>query len=128
MSHVHKPNVYSDILIALERDRDCRECADSRLDSLWTINRRTNITQLHACILYHTSKNHLPSSRKWLLSLPASLILNKERLKMLNRLTLWSLAPLERPQVVQPLSSFPAFYGMQRFITAFTRALHLYLS
>jgi hypothetical protein len=34
---------------------------------------------------------------------------------------------LERPQVVQPLGSFPAFYGIQRFITAFTRALHLYL-
>jgi hypothetical protein len=36
--------------------------------------------------------------------------------------------PLERPQVVQPLNSFPAFYGTRRFITEFTRALHLYLS
>jgi hypothetical protein len=32
------------------------------------------------------------------------------------------------PQVVQPLGSFLAFYGTRRFITAFTRALHLYLS
>jgi hypothetical protein len=29
---------------------------------------------------------------------------------------------------VHPLRSFPAFYGTQRFITALTRALHLYLS
>jgi hypothetical protein len=35
---------------------------------------------------------------------------------------------LERPQVVQPLGSFPAFYGTLRFSTAYTRALHLYLS
>jgi hypothetical protein len=28
---------------------------------------------------------------------------------------------------VQPLGSFPAFYGSRRFINAFTRALHLYL-
>jgi hypothetical protein len=41
---------------------------------------------------------------------------------------MWSWVPLERPQVVQPLDSFPAFYGTRRFITAFTKALHLYLS
>jgi hypothetical protein len=29
---------------------------------------------------------------------------------------------------VQPLGSFPAFYGIRRFITEFTRALQLYLS
>jgi hypothetical protein len=29
---------------------------------------------------------------------------------------------------VQPLNSFPAFYGTRRFITEFARALHLYLS
>jgi hypothetical protein len=29
---------------------------------------------------------------------------------------------------VKPLDSFPAFYGTRRFITAFTRALHLSLS
>jgi hypothetical protein len=28
---------------------------------------------------------------------------------------------------VQPLGRFPAFYGTRRFITAFTRTLHLYL-
>jgi hypothetical protein len=43
-------------------------------------------------------------------------------------LTLWSWVPLERPQVVQLLGSFPAFYGTRRFITEFIRALHLYLS
>jgi hypothetical protein len=43
-------------------------------------------------------------------------------------ITLWSWVPLERPQVMQPLGSFPAFYGTRRFITTFTRALHLYLS
>jgi hypothetical protein len=41
-------------------------------------------------------------------------------------LTLWSWVPLERPQVVQPLGSFPAVYGTRKFITEFTRALHLY--
>jgi hypothetical protein len=29
---------------------------------------------------------------------------------------------------VKPLGSFPAFYGTRKFITVFTRALHLYLS
>jgi hypothetical protein len=29
---------------------------------------------------------------------------------------------------VKPLNSFPAFYGNRRFITAFTRVLHLFLS
>jgi hypothetical protein len=43
-------------------------------------------------------------------------------------LTLWSWALLERPSLVQPLDSFPAFYGTRRFISAFTRALHLSLS
>jgi hypothetical protein len=43
-------------------------------------------------------------------------------------LTLWSRVPLERLKVVQPLGSFPVFYGTRRFITAFTRDLHLYLS
>jgi hypothetical protein len=43
-------------------------------------------------------------------------------------LTLWSCALLDGPQFVQPLGSSPAFYGTRRFITAFTRALHLYLS
>jgi hypothetical protein len=41
---------------------------------------------------------------------------------------LWSWASLKRPQVVQPLVTFPASYGTRRFITSFTRAFHLYLS
>jgi hypothetical protein len=36
----------------------------------------------------------------------------------------WSWALLEKPPIVQPLKNFPAFYGTQRFITVFTRALH----
>jgi hypothetical protein len=36
--------------------------------------------------------------------------------------------PLKVSHDVQPLGSFPAFYGTRNFITAFTRALHLYLS
>jgi hypothetical protein len=47
---------------------------------------------------------------------------------IISKLTLWSWVPLERPQVAQPLGSFPAFYGTRSFITEFTRALHLYLS
>jgi hypothetical protein len=35
---------------------------------------------------------------------------------------------LERPPVLGPLDSFSAFYGTQRFITTFTRALHMSLS
>jgi hypothetical protein len=42
--------------------------------------------------------------------------------------TVWSRVLLERPAVVRPLDSFPAFYGTRRFIAAFTRALHLCLS
>jgi hypothetical protein len=42
--------------------------------------------------------------------------------------TPWSWALLERPSVVRPLDSFPAFHGTRRFNTAFTRALHLFLS
>jgi hypothetical protein len=42
--------------------------------------------------------------------------------------TLWSWALLERPPVVKPLDSFPALYETLRFITEFTRALHLSLS
>jgi hypothetical protein len=38
------------------------------------------------------------------------------------------LSTNQEPQVVQPLRSFPAFYGTRRFITAFTRTLHQYLS
>jgi hypothetical protein len=34
----------------------------------------------------------------------------------------WAL--LEKPQIVQLLKNFPAFYGTRRFITVFTRALH----
>jgi hypothetical protein len=45
-----------------------------------------------------------------------------------HQLNLWSWAPLERPPVVQPLDSFPAFHGTWRFITAYTRALQFYLS
>jgi hypothetical protein len=32
----------------------------------------------------------------------------------------WSRALLEKPQIVQLLENFPAFYGTRRFITAFT--------
>jgi hypothetical protein len=41
---------------------------------------------------------------------------------------MWSWVTLQRPQVVWPLCRFPALYGTRRFITVFTRALHLYLS
>jgi hypothetical protein len=43
-------------------------------------------------------------------------------------LTMWSWALLEKPPVVRPLDSFPAFYGIRSFNTEFTRALHLSLS
>jgi hypothetical protein len=36
----------------------------------------------------------------------------------------WSWALLEKLPIVQPLKKFPAFYGIWRFITVFTRALH----
>jgi hypothetical protein len=35
---------------------------------------------------------------------------------------------LEMRTIEEPLDGFPAFYGTRRFITAFTRALHLSLS
>jgi hypothetical protein len=45
-----------------------------------------------------------------------------------STLTLWNWELLERPQIMQPVDSFPAFYGTRSFITAFTRALHVSLS
>jgi hypothetical protein len=38
------------------------------------------------------------------------------------------LSTTEGPPVVHPLKQFPAFCGTQRFVTTFTRALHLSLS
>jgi hypothetical protein len=43
---------------------------------------------------------------------------------LLFKLTSWSWALLEKPQIVQLLENFPEFYGTRRFITVFTRALH----
>jgi hypothetical protein len=42
--------------------------------------------------------------------------------------SLWSLALLERPRVVRPFNSSPAFHKTRRFNTEFTTALHLFLS
>jgi len=42
-------------------------------------------------------------------------------------LTPWSRAILERPTCSQLVKKFPAFYWNRRFISAFTRALHLSL-
>jgi hypothetical protein len=45
---------------------------------------------------------------------------------LLTYLRSWAL--LEKLPIVQLLNNFPAFYGTRRFITVFTRALHLSLS
>jgi hypothetical protein len=45
-----------------------------------------------------------------------------------EKLTTWSQVLLEKPPVVQLLENFPPFYGTLRFIIAFTRALHWFLS
>jgi hypothetical protein len=37
----------------------------------------------------------------------------------------WSRVLLEKLTVPQLVKKFPAYYGTRRFITAFTRALHL---
>jgi hypothetical protein len=42
--------------------------------------------------------------------------------------SIWSSALFEKPPVVKLLKNLLAFYGAQRFITAFARALHLFLS
>jgi hypothetical protein len=47
---------------------------------------------------------------------------------LLNQLTSWSWALLEKPTVVQLLKNPPIFYGTRKFITVFTRALHWSLS
>jgi hypothetical protein len=44
------------------------------------------------------------------------------------RWTWWSWALLEKLPIMQLLKKFPSFYGTQRFITVFTRALHWPLS
>jgi len=43
-------------------------------------------------------------------------------------LTLWSRVLLEKLIGLQLVKKFPAFYGTQRFITAFTSVRHLSLS
>jgi prolipoprotein diacylglyceryltransferase len=43
-------------------------------------------------------------------------------------ITTWSRDLPEKLTVSQVVKKFPAFYGTQRFITAFTRARHLSLS
>jgi hypothetical protein len=45
---------------------------------------------------------------------------------LLTYLQTWVL--LEKLPIVQPLKNFPTFYGTQRFITVFTRALYWSLS
>jgi hypothetical protein len=56
----------------------------------------------------------------------------KKRLEMWYVITSlnhsWSWALLENLPIVQLLKNFSAFYGMRRFITVFTRALHWSLS
>ena len=42
-------------------------------------------------------------------------------------LTQWSIVFLEKLRDSQPVKKLPAFYGTQRFITAFTRAHHLFM-
>jgi hypothetical protein len=42
--------------------------------------------------------------------------------------TPWSIVLLEKPADSLPVRKFPAFYGTQRFITAFTGVHHLYPS
>jgi hypothetical protein len=41
---------------------------------------------------------------------------------------LYGTNSMEKPPVVQMLKNFPTFYGTRRFITVFTRALHLSIS
>jgi hypothetical protein len=51
------------------------------------------------------------------------LILIKEYFCSLENISLihsWSCALLEKLPIVQLLENFPAFYGIRRFITAFT--------
>jgi hypothetical protein len=43
-------------------------------------------------------------------------------------LTAWNRILLEKLTIPQLVKKFPTFYGTQRFITAFTRARHLFLS
>jgi hypothetical protein len=60
------------------------------------------------------------------------LVGNPEGRKTLRRhtylLTPWSKVLPEKLKRPELLKKFPAFYGTQRFITAFTRARHLFLS
>jgi hypothetical protein len=43
-------------------------------------------------------------------------------------LTPWSRVLLEKPNGLEIVKKFPAFYGTRRFITAFTSARHLSFS
>jgi hypothetical protein len=56
------------------------------------------------------------------------LLYSKEPVIDLYLLTVWSRVLPEKLKRPHLLKKFPAFYGTRRFITAFTKARHLYLS
>jgi len=48
-------------------------------------------------------------------------------IRCVNKMTPWSRVFLEKLTDCHIVKKFPAFYGSQRFITAFTRPCYLYL-
>ena len=77
--------------------------------------------------MYPPCKSHAPCG----LSGPtifSTLSHKSHNLKRKKFLTCWSGVLLEKLIGSQSVKNFPAFYGTQRFITAFTRAHHLSLS
>jgi hypothetical protein len=45
-----------------------------------------------------------------------------------QKMAFFIVTAVKTSNLTQPLDSIPEFYGIRRFITAFTRALHFYLS
>ena len=53
---------------------------------------------------------------------------SRTRMSLQDTTTTWSRVLPEKLTDPQLVKKFPAFYGIRRFITAFTRARHLFLS
>jgi len=68
---------------------------------------------------HHTGTEFLLASSSWVLKPVIWLLINRNR---------WNRVFLERLTVIPLIKKFPAIYGSRRFITVFTRTLHLFLS
>jgi hypothetical protein len=125
--------------VSVRQDRKSRSsgqpsCFASRIPRVQFSALRANILT-EVCVIFLSQSSRMP--RQYLILgydwfilhpfAPYSLILLVNVIfseQQPNKVTTWSTVLLERPPVAQLLKEFPTFYGIVRFITMFTRALH----